>query len=393
MRPLYFFALSLVLYELATYLSNDMIMPGMIQVINEFHAPQSYVALSLSAYIIGNCALLLVVGGFAERYGKRLAILLGNTLFLVFTILITFSQSINAFMLWRFLEGSGMAVIATGYALIHSNFNDKGAVKLIALMSNLTILAPLIGPVLGTLIVSHFSWRYVFYFTAILCMTSLAGLCRYTPHDKPQTQQVNIHSLIKQYWQVVKDKQFMLGTSCVTLITMPVLLWISQAPNLILVKLQQNYTHYGIYQLISISGMALSSALMQFLAGEFPIANLIKAGIVLVAAGLGVSVLGHANIYIFVSGQFIYTLGLGLANGCIFRLVMANKAFSTNLLSTMFGFIQTLAFAVGIFIANSICQYFNFSLLSFALTSFTFGFAALLTTLKYAAGYRQRAWE
>ena len=35
------FAFFFVLYELTTYLSNDMIMPAMLQVVNEFNAPIS----------------------------------------------------------------------------------------------------------------------------------------------------------------------------------------------------------------------------------------------------------------------------------------------------------------------------------------------------------------
>src|SRR3990167_5379310 len=103
MRPLHLFALFFVLHELVAYLANDMIMPGMLQVIQEFHAPQTYVALSLNFYILGNCVLLLFVGGMSERYGKRLIMLLGNLFFLIFTLTVTVSQNIYQFIFWRFL--------------------------------------------------------------------------------------------------------------------------------------------------------------------------------------------------------------------------------------------------------------------------------------------------
>ena len=121
MRRLYLFALFLVIYEFTAYSANDMIMPGMIEVVRQFNVPISYVALSLSLYMLGECATQLWLGPLAEKYGKRKAILYGNFSFLVFTLLIASSFSIEQFMLGRWLQGSGMAFIAMGYALFLKN--------------------------------------------------------------------------------------------------------------------------------------------------------------------------------------------------------------------------------------------------------------------------------
>ena len=354
MRKLYFFAFFLVLYELTTYLANDMILPGMVQVIKQFNASNRYIALSMSLYILGNCILILIAGSLAERYGKRLMILLGSFSFLVFTALLIFSQSIHEFMTWRFLEGCGLAVITIGYGLIHTNFNDKQAVKIIALMGNISILAPLIGPIIGSLIVSFQSWQHVFFYTLLLGTMGFIGLCYYTPRDTEPTHHVNLRSLLKQYQQLLQNKQFKQGGLCIILATMPILLWVSQAPNLILITLKQDYTHYVIYQLISIAGIPIASIAMQFIAGKYPMAGIIKTGGYTLMLGLLISVVGHQNMWIVVSGQFFYTLGLGLANGCLYRLVLSNKAYSTNIASTLLGFSQSLAFVIGITVINSL---------------------------------------
>ncbi|HEX8955882.1 MAG TPA: MFS transporter, partial [Burkholderiaceae bacterium] len=52
-KQLWSFAVFFVLYELIIYLSNDMIMPAMLQVVADFHAADSDIALSLSLYILG----------------------------------------------------------------------------------------------------------------------------------------------------------------------------------------------------------------------------------------------------------------------------------------------------------------------------------------------------
>ncbi len=394
MRVLYFFALSLVLFELSAYLANDMIMPGMLEVVHEFHASQNYVALSLSYYILGNCALLLITGAMAERYGKRKIMLVGNIIFLVFTILIMLSKNIHQFMLWRFFEGGGLSVIAIGYGLIHENFNDQDSVKLTALMGNLSVLAPLLGPVFGSIVLSYLSWRYIFIITAIMSAISLLGLYCFTPKSSSQSlHTVNIRSLIKHYAEILQDRQFLQGTSCIVLATMPILFWIGQAPNLILYKLQQTYTYYIIYQLISIGGMSISSLLMQGLAGKYSISFLVKGGAVLLLLGLVISVIGYQNMFIISGGLFVYTFGMGFVNGCVFRLIMSNKKYSSSMVASMLVFIQTFIFGVGMIIENAICHYFDYSLLCFTLTGLTAGIMAFIVLVQYIPFYREREWE
>lgn len=392
MRRLYFFALFLVLFEFAAYSANDMIMPGMIQVIQNFHAPQSFVALALSLYILGNTIVMLPVGSLAERYGKGRIMIIGNFFFLLFTLLIMTSQNINQFMIWRFLQGSGMAIIGIGYALIHENFDDKNAVKLTALMSNVTILAPLIGPAIGSGIVSFLSWKYVFIITSIISAITLVGLYQFNPHHDV-TSKVNAKSNISQYIHIIKDSRFFWGAICLTFGMLPVLFWISQAPNLILYKLHQSYLHYAIYQLISIGGLTISTIVMQFIAGRYPIYWLVKIGSAIMLLGLLISLIGSVSMMFIVGGLFIYTFGLGITNGCIIRLVMSIKELPTGMVASMLTFIQTLLFVIGIAVINIILTHFDFSLLSFTVSTFVTGAIAYMLTNWHISTYRERAWE
>lgn len=389
---MYLFALFLVLYEFTTYSANDMIMPGMIDVVKYFHAPEYYVAFSMSLYILGNCAFLLFAGFTSERYGKRKTMLWGNLLFLLFTLAIIFSTNINEFMWWRFLQGSGMAIIVIGYALIHENFNDKAAIKLVALMANVSLLAPLIGPALGSFIMSFWTWQTIFYVSTALSIATLIGLFLFTPKENPPKTLPTINQTIKQYIAILKTKEFYQGAIVSVFIVMPLLLWISQAPNLILYKLQLDYTHYVIYQLISIGGLSTSSILMQFIVGKFRIYSIVKVGGFLILIGLLITLLGIHSIEIITMGIFVFALGMGLANGCIWRLIMTIKGFPHSMLASMEGFIQTISFAVGITLVNEYISYYQFSLFSFVSSLFIFGFIGFLLMMVYIANYRDRGW-
>ncbi len=393
MRKLYLFALFLVTYEFTTYSANDMIMPGMLQVVSEFKSPLSYVALSLSLYMLGECCLQLWLGPLAERFGKRQIILWGNLSFLVFTCIIASAENMDQFMLGRFLQGSGMAFIAMGYALIHEKFNDKDAVKIIAIMGNVSILAPLLGPLIGGIIVSYASWHYIFILTLILGLTSLIGLYRYTPTSASKVTKLNFKQIFKHYITIAKSKNFALGVTCTILGAMPLLIWIGLAPNLILHNLHLSYKSYIIYQIITIGGLSVSSLVIQFLAGRWQFHQLILRGTIMAFGGVFLSFIGSSNINLIAAGLFIYSLGLGLANGSIMRIIMSNKNVSQSMAASLMTFSQTLSFAIGIEISDFFCDKFNYSGLSFTFACLVFALASLVLTIKFAKLNQTRSWE
>ena len=143
-RQAFIFAAFLVLYEFLTYIANDMIMPGMIRVIETFHGPESAVATSLTAYILGGASLQLFLGPISDRYGRRPVMIFGAFLFFVCTIFIAGSNSMEQFIVARFFQGMGLCFIGViGYATLQEIFTEMDAIRLIAIMANVSILAPL----------------------------------------------------------------------------------------------------------------------------------------------------------------------------------------------------------------------------------------------------------
>lgn len=286
----------------------------------------------------------------------------------------------------------GLSVISLAYALIHEHFDDRSAVKLTALMGNITVLAPLAGPALGSMIVCFFSWRYVFGVTAVMAAVSFCGLLKYTPSSGRHKLQ-SAPSTLASYQTILRHPEFLRGTLLAIFLMLPLFIWISQAPNLILYKLKQNYFHYGVYQVISLSGLALSSIVMQFIAGKFPISQLIKVGVYLVITGVIISLFGFRHIGFVVVGMFIYNLGLELANGCVTRLVMTLKGLPSGMVATLFGFIEMVFLIIAITIANKIAHHYDYNLLSFTASICFGGIGALLLARPYIALQRARAWE
>lgn len=393
MKKLYLFALFLVIYEFTTYVSNDMIMPGMLSVVNEFHAPISYVSLSLSLYIFGNCGLQLFLGPLSERFGKRKVILVGSAFFFCMTLVIMLSQNIEHFMLARLFQGCGLGFIAVGYALIHELFDDKTAVKTFALMGNISILAPLLGPLLGVSILVKFNWRYIFVVTGIMAIIAFIGLFKFTPITPRKKHPLNFSSNLQTYGKIFCTRQFILGALASGTSILPIVAWIALSPTIIMQTLHLGMFDYGFYQLIAIGGLMLSSLLMQFVAGKVSFFRLMILTSFVAFIGLALGCMFGSHLNVVAWGMCLYSFGLGIFNNLVTRLIMTTPNFPQSMVSSLMVFIQTLIMSVGIEIATHICDTFDYSLNSFAFVNFVVGCMFFILVSVYACMHKNKQWD
>lgn len=72
--------------------------------------------------------------------------------------------SITQFFVLRVIQGMGLCfVTAVGYAAIQETFEEATAVKVTALMANIALIAPLIGPLAGAALVTIAPWQSILF--------------------------------------------------------------------------------------------------------------------------------------------------------------------------------------------------------------------------------------
>lgn len=393
-KYLYYFAAYFVLYEMTTYLSNDMIMPAMPQIVKQFHVSLDNIALSLTFFIIGGSSLQVFLGPVADLIGKRKVLLFGNCLFLIATLVIPFSQSINYFLWARFFQGMGMCFIFIGYAMIHELFDDVGAVKLMAIMTNIAIFAPLAGPVIGAAITVASRWEYVFIISGILGCISLIGLYKYMPQGEIHTTKIDVKQIIVSYKKIITDKTFLLGMTGLGLSVIPFVSWIGISPATILENQHQPFKVYVIYQCIIFSGFVISSMIANQIAGRVSFYNLIRVGGILSFTGLFTGgILCWVNTPLVIASMSLYAFGLGLYNGSLFRIIISSSGESMNLSSAVTTLVNCIFLSVGLELCNRISEVFNYSIESFAIINLCISIPVFFLIRKFAIINKERAWN
>ena len=163
------FPLALVLFEFAVYIANDMAQPAMLMVTQEFGASAAWVPLSMTWFIIGGAALSWLTGPLSDRIGRRPVMLAGVLFFIISSLATYLVHDIYSFMLLRLIQGMGLSLIsAVGYAAVQETFEEIAAIRVTALMANVALLAPMVGPLAGAALIQVAPWRSCFLLIATL---------------------------------------------------------------------------------------------------------------------------------------------------------------------------------------------------------------------------------
>ncbi|NHZ90692.1 MFS transporter [Massilia sp. CCM 8733] len=384
-QHLLYFSLFFILYELTVYLSNDMIMPAMPQVVREFQASNRHIGLSLSLFILGGSMLQIFLGPIADRIGKRKVMLAGVTLYLVATAFVPFSSSIGQFLTARFFQGMGSCFIFIGYAAIHELFDDAEAVKLTAMLSNTTVFAPLIGPVVGSAVISMFPWQSIFGIGFVLGCIAWLGLFTFMPRTEALKPPADLASIRASYLTIVRNKKFMAGILIAAMAITPLTAWIGLSPLIIMEHMGKSYGTYILYQLVIFSGFIISTMAIQKLGDGFSLTRLIRQGAGLAVIGMLGAGLVYRHGHLFIVCMFIFSAGFGLFNGALIRLSLTATGVSMNLTSSAMSLLYCVTIAGGVEIYNLVCAHFNYSLASYALFNVPLGVVIGICLLRFAS--------
>ena len=128
------------------------------------HATFSDLQWVVDAYALTLASLLLTAGSLADLFGRRLLYLIGLTVFTLASLLCGAAQSPLMLQLSRALQGVGGAVMfAVSLALLADAFRGKDRGIAFGVWGAITGLAVAIGPLLGGVLTTGLSWRWIFF--------------------------------------------------------------------------------------------------------------------------------------------------------------------------------------------------------------------------------------
>lgn len=120
--------------------------------------------LAITAYLLASAVFLPISSWVADRFGAKLVFRIAIALFAIASLLCGLAQSLPELVAARMLQGMAGAMMTPVGRLVLLRSTPKS--ELVRAMSYLTMpamLGPVIGPPIGGFIVTHWSWRWIFF--------------------------------------------------------------------------------------------------------------------------------------------------------------------------------------------------------------------------------------
>ncbi len=347
------FPISMVLYEFCTYIANDMIIPAMPTVVREFGVGEAYIPTGMSAYLAGGAALQWLLGPLSDKMGRRPVMLSGAAFFVLSCLAMLFVPSIFLFILLRFVQGFGLCfVVAVGYAAIQEAYTEDTALKVTALMANVALIAPLLGPLAGALMTQAGSWRWIFVAIAALSAVSVVGLWKTMPETVVAGESSMRPSTVwKNYRAVFTNRGFLLGSAALSFAGMPLLAWIGQSPVIFIERLGMTPLQFGLLQIPIFTALIAGNLHLSYSAGKLSTAHLITRGTLPLLAGLtlGLGMLFFPGAWMWlILSMSVYAYGMGQVNAVLYRLALYSSDVSKGAVSASLGMVMLFLYAAGI---------------------------------------------
>lgn len=140
----------------------------------QLHADLSGLQWVIDAYALSLAALLLTAGSLADLYGRRRLFVIGTVVFTIGSAACGAAQNVTVLQLSRAFQGiGGAAMFATALALLASAYRGRERGIAFGAFGATTGVAVAIGPVLGGLLTSGLSWRWIFFVNIPICALAL----------------------------------------------------------------------------------------------------------------------------------------------------------------------------------------------------------------------------
>ena len=181
---------TLVLSLMVVVLDNTILNVALKSIQQDLDATQSELAWAVNSYTLVFAGLLFTYGVLGDRYGRRLALVVGLTLFACASVLCAFATTPEQLIVCRALMGiGGAAVLPSTLSIITHVFEPEERPKAIGIWAGFVGAAIAIGPITGGLLLEYFWWGSVFLVNVPVVAVALVAILTLVPESKDPSEQ------------------------------------------------------------------------------------------------------------------------------------------------------------------------------------------------------------
>jgi DHA1 family bicyclomycin/chloramphenicol resistance-like MFS transporter len=192
-------------------LAIDFYLPAFPAMALAFGTDENQVQMTLSAYFFGLSIGQLAYGPVADRFGRRVPLLIGVGLFTAASLACAYAPNLEWLIAARFVQAlGGCAGMVISRAIVSDKCDAVGSAKVFSQLMLVMGLAPILAPLIGGVLVNVAGWQSIFL--ALTVFSALAGLAVATglPESLPaHIARQPLSGAMRQYGRLLADPLFL----------------------------------------------------------------------------------------------------------------------------------------------------------------------------------------
>ena len=192
-------------------LATDMYVPAFPQVADELTATATQVQLTLTTFFVGMALGQLVGGPVSDGRGRRRPLIAAVLVMTVASIVCALTPTIGVMAAARFVQGfAGGWAMVIGRAVIVDLATGARLVRVLNLIAGVGGVAPIVGPLVGAVILQLSHWRVSFWAVAALGLAMTLAVLVAVPESLPPERRHGggLRSFLVAGRQVMRNRSY-----------------------------------------------------------------------------------------------------------------------------------------------------------------------------------------
>ena len=304
------------LYLLAAIspLTLNMIVPSLANIARDLQADYAVIGLALGGYLAVTAVVELGVGPLSDRIGRRPVLLAALAVFTAASLGCATAQDAGTFLVFRMLQAGAIAGYVLSLAIVRDTRQGPAVPRLFGTIGMVMAIAPMLGPMLGSVLDAAFGWRAVFLLYAAMG----AGLLCRTWFDLGETAQRHAPDgdpNARRLTRLLRQPVFWCYAACTAFSTGAFYIFLAGVPLVAASAFGTTTATVGLFVGSITAGFMAGSFLATRLVSRHAPGSVMLAGRVVACAGLliGLAILASGPVPPLV--YFGCTLFVGVGNG------------------------------------------------------------------------------
>ena len=317
----------------------DLYLPSLPQLATFFETSASMTQLTLTTAMIGLAVGQLLLGPLSDKFGRKIPLIISLVIYIISTVLIVYAPNIEAMIVLRVIQGlSSAGSVVISRAVATDLYRGREMTRFFGLLMTINGIAPIISPILGSLLLEYISWKGVFVFLALIGVVVLFFCFRLKESLSVENRlQGSIFATFSTFGVIIKNRLFMSYVGIESFLLGAMFAYIAASPFIL-------QSFYGLSAFIfSLCFGANGAALVigANIGGKLPNRQALAIGVLafVVAALYTIAVLIIQPYWLFVEiGFFAMLLLMGITFPAISTLAMESERQYAGSASALLGF-------------------------------------------------------